>query len=320
MVAAGTATLAVLLTVMEFFIYKEFVDFLFPSKKGRNVWGTIEPAGEVKQQIILSAHHDSAHIFNFLEKDPSSYVRKVLTGTLSQWVMLLFTWYLVIAASLGWDNAIVYWVLTGILLVASLGVAPLWFFANPKGTPGAGDNMICTALAMEVGKHFAREKTAGNPLAHTRVVVASWDAEECGLRGARAYVRRHLQDLQNTKTYNLNFECMYDHRALHFLTSDLNNFVPLSTGMTQDGVRLSRDLGFEARTAPFPFLAGGTDAAEFAKAGVEATTLVGMDWETRKDNSAYHTTRDTIEAVDEEAVRRSIALSIQFVLEKDQEL
>ena len=64
-------------------------------------------------------------------------------------------------------------------------------------------------------------------------------------------------------------------------------------------------------------MAGGTDAAEFAKAGIEATTLAAMDWENREADTAYHTTRDTIDAVDREAVSRSIAIGVQYVLEKE---
>lgn len=47
--------------------------------------------------------------------------------------------------------------------------------------------MICTAIAMEVGKHFANQKKTAKGLKHTRVIVASWDAKECGLREARVY-------------------------------------------------------------------------------------------------------------------------------------
>ena len=317
LIAVSIASLSVLITVLEFFFYKEFVDFLFPVKKGKNVFGTIEPSDAVKQQIIISAHHDSAHIFNFLENDPSTYVRKIVSGTLAQLTMFLFSWLILILQIAGFQNATLHWILTGILTLAALSLYPLWFFYDKKGTPGAGDNMICTALAIEIGKYFAAQKASGNSLKHTRIIIASWDAEECGLRGARAYVKKYKSELFNTKTYNFNLECMYDHRELRFLTSDLNNFVALSTDMVQKGLAVSRQLGYDIGSVAFPFLAGGTDAAEFAKAGVEATTLAAMNWTIKEKDFAYHTTRDTVEAVDEEAVDRSIAVGIQFVLEQD---
>lgn len=317
LLAALIASLSVLITVMEFFIYKEFVDGLYPKKQGKNVFGRIEPAGEVKQQIIISAHHDSAHIFNFLEKDPSTYVRKVLAGTGTQLGLFVLTWLIVILDLTGLGTDTVFWGITIILAVAALNLYPLWFFFSKDGTPGAGDNLVCTALAMEIGKYFAKEKAEGRPLQYTRVVIGSWDAEECGLRGARAFVRKYKTELSVMKTYNFNLECMYDYGALSFLRSDLNNFVPLSLDMAKEGATIGKNLGYEVGVHPFPFLAGGTDAAEFAKAGIEATTLAAMDWENREADTAYHTTRDTIDAVDSEAVRRSIAIGVNYVLEKD---
>jgi len=315
--AAALASLSVLITVLEFFFYKEFVDWMYPRKTGKNVWGTIEPAGEAKQQIIVSAHHDSAHIFNLLEKDPTTYARKIVAGTLTQLAMLLLSWLLWGMELLHAQNALIYWSLTGILTLAALNLWPLWFFYSRQGTPGAGDNLACTALALEIGKHFARQKAAGNPLKHTRILIASWDAEECGLRGARAFVRQQREALQQVKTYNFNLECMYEHGHMSFLISDLNGFVPLSSEMAGQCSQIAAELGFEMGTSRFPFLGGGTDAAEFAKAGVEATTLIGMDWAIRDKKAAYHTSRDTVEAVDEEALRRSIAIGIAYISARD---
>ena len=317
--ATALASLALLITVLEFFIYKAFVDFLFPLKKGKNVFGQIEPSGEVKQQIIISAHHDSAHIFNFLENEPASYVRRVVGGTLSQLLLFLFSWLLLLLQLMGTPSLTLHWVLTGILTVAGLSVWRLWFFYAKEGTPGAGDNLVCTALAMEVGKYFARQKAAGKPLKHTRIMIASWDAEECGLRGARAYTQKYKKELQSLPSYNFNLECMYDHRELKFLVSDLNNFVPLSTEMATECTQAAKELGLDMGLVKFPFLAGGTDAAEFAKVGVEATTLAAMSWTIKEGDIAYHTTRDTVEAVDEEAVSQSMAVAIRYVLDKDRQ-
>lgn len=318
LLATLVANLSVLITVLEFFIYKEFVDFLYPEKQGKNVFGRIEPRGEVKQQIIISAHHDSAHIFNFLEKDPTTYVRKVLAGTATQLGFFLLSWLLLILHWTGVQSDVLHWGVTLLLTLAAVNLYPLWFFYDKNGTPGAGDNLVCTALAIEIGRYFAKERAAGRPLESTRLIIGSWDAEECGLRGARAYVNQHKAELESLKTYNFNLECMYDHRAMTFLRSDLNNFVQLSNEMAHEAAAIGKDLGFEVGVHPFPFLAGGTDAAEFAKAGVEATTLAAMDWESRVADTAYHTTRDTIDAVDSEAVLRSIKIGIEYVLKKDQ--
>lgn len=320
-VAAVLGSLASLIGVLEFFIYWEFVDFLFPKKTGRNVIGSIEPSGEVKQQVIVSAHHDSAHIFNFLDKEPENYTRKILSGMSGMFMMFILSWLLLALEFSGNLSTTFYWIGIAVLVVLSLFVYQLWNFYDAKnGTPGAGDNLVCTALAMEIAKHFSREKARGNGLKHTRVVVASWDAEECGLRGARAYTKANKSDLLANKTYNFNLECMYDHNAMTFLTSDLNSFVPLSKSMADECVEISNSLDYNIKASAFPFLAGGTDSAEFAKIGVETTCLAAMNWITKGEQPAYHTPRDTIKSVDAEAVKRSIDVGIHYVLKKESEV
>ena len=315
--AVVLSSLALLITVLEFFIYKEFVDFLFPKKYGKNVIGTLEPSGEVKQQIIVSAHHDSAHVFNFLQKNPATYARKILFATVAQLFMFLATWVLWGLALGGISSPIAYWIVTGILTLNAFFVGQMWFFYSKQGTPGAGDNMVCTAIAMEIGKYLAQQKELGKGLEHTRVLIASWDAEEAGLRGSRAYVKANRESLTKVKTYNYNLECMYNHEQMAFLTSDLNSFVSLSKDMAADCVAVAQKLGYEISTSPFPFLAGGTDAAELAKVGVEATTLAAMNWDSKEGLVAYHTLRDTIEAVDPVAVERSIAIGLRYIEQKE---
>lgn len=317
-VAFGVAIFTFFILASQLIFYWELFDFTVPRCQGKNVIGTIEPTGEVKQQIIVSAHHDSAHIFNFLQKNPLTYSTKITLGFAGQFVMMIVVILLFALGLASQLTPTIYWIAMGVVFLAALPVLRLWYFFDPKqGTPGAGDNMICTAIAMEIGKYFSIQ---ARQLQHTRIVVASWDAEECGLRGARAYVKAHKDDLHKVKTLNFNLECMYDHNELHFLTSDLNNFVKLSETMVKDGIEAGQKLGYPVQPVAFPLLGGGTDAAEFAKAGVEATTLVAMNWTKRKPDSAYHTTRDTIEAVDREAVTRSIDIGIQYVLDQEKAL
>ena len=319
LLATAASTLAIVVIVLEFFVYWEFVDFLFPRKTGQNVWGTIEPTGPVKQQVYITAHHDSAHVFNFLQNNARWYMAKVMAGLLALFAIAIVCWVLLIGRVVGYElellASISAWVFSAWLPL----VVMLWFFYSNEGTPGAGDNMICTAVSLEIGKFFATQKQHGQGLAHTRVIIGSWDAEEAGLRGARAYVKRHSEQLEQTKTYNFNLECLYDHREMTLLTSDLNGFVQLSKPMADQCCAIANELGYEVTTIEFPFLAGASDAAEFAKAGVEATCLAGMNWADKGDQPAYHTRRDTIDAVDPEAVKRSIDLGIHYVITKDQE-
>src|SRR5690554_5194283 len=73
--------LSILILFLQFIKYLPIIDFLFPKRKARNVYGVINPKGEVKRQIIISGHHDSANIFNFFIHQPKLYSLRV-TGSI----------------------------------------------------------------------------------------------------------------------------------------------------------------------------------------------------------------------------------------------
>lgn len=83
---------------------------------------------------------------------------------------------------------------------------------------------------------------------------------------------------------------------------------------------LSASLGEKVPAKPIAFLTGGTDAAELARAGAEATSLVGMPWDNQERSSVYHTPRDVLAAVSEDSIATAIALALDLARELDQEL
>lgn len=319
-IAIALASLSMIITLAEFLIYKEFLDPFYKKMEGRNVYGIIEPEDKVKQQVIVSAHHDSAHIFNFLENNAKWYPIRILSAVLMQILVFALTWAIGIILLLNKDASTLIYISQIILIIGLPAILQLWFFIDKKGTPGAGDNMICTAVTMEIGKQIKADRGTNQALKHTRVIIGSWDAEECGLRGARAYVKAHKDELTSIKTYNYNLECLYDYDSLTFLTSDLNGLAPLSTSMVDECLLVANSLGHQASSNPFPMFAGGTDAAEMAKAGIEATCLAGMPFDTYGAEPAYHTTRDTIDAVDPKAVEAAIEIGLGYIRRKDNQV
>jgi len=81
--------LSIIIMVFQFFLYFPLIDFLYKGKLGTNVIGYIEPKEDVTSQIIISGHHDSARIFNFLYKKPKLYNLRV-TGSIVFVIIMLF--------------------------------------------------------------------------------------------------------------------------------------------------------------------------------------------------------------------------------------
>ena len=273
----------ILIMTFEFFLYKHSIDFLYPRKTGKNVIASVEPEGEVKQQIIISGHHDSARIFNFYIHQPKLYALRVIGG-----IGILATVFLLSALiSLIELPQLYTTILAGLASAGALIVLQLWFFASKKATPGAGDNLVASIMALESLREIAKNKKEGKGLKHTRVIAISFDAEEEGLRGAYAYAKKHANELTALPTYLYNIDCPYFLDDLFFLTTDINGSVKLSDDLAETCRATSERLGYKAEVKPIEFLTGGTDAAELAKVGVEATTMLAMPWGNRARASYY---------------------------------
>ncbi len=320
--SAVLSSLGIVILVFGFFLYRQVLDPFFPKKEGRNVIATLEPEGKAEVQLVLSGHHDSARIFNFYVDKPELYSRRVYGGIGS--VVALWLGSIAVSAVSGWALGTplfgldILRALSALAFLAALPlVLPLWGFASDEGTPGAGDNMAASAIALEVFKEFAARRAAGSGLKRTRLVFASFDAEEAGLRGARAFARGHKAEFAATPTYGYNMDCIYSLSNLRILTSDLNDFVKLDPEAASRLADLASGEKILAPKVPLAFLTGGTDAAELQAAGARAASLVAMRWGNDDRANAYHTPADRPEAVDPGAVEALIRLGIRFAEDID---
>jgi len=308
-------TFSVIILYLQFIRYLPIIDFLFPKKLAKNVYGIVEPKFEAKRNIIISGHHDSAPIFNFFIHQPKLYNLRV-TGSIFFVVMSLVLGLLNFFIE---ENNLLFYISIIILALGLLLVVQMWFFKSKKATPGAGDNLASTMTAFEIGKYFYNLKNTDEELKHTRIIFTSFDAEEEGLRGARAFVKKHKSYLLETKTTLLNIECLYDENALFYLTSDINNTVKLDASLSNELINIGNKLNIATHKQDIALLTGGTDAGEFGKIGVSATTIMGMPWTNDNRSLAYHTPNDTIENVSSKAVENTLNVFINYIKEKDQE-
>ena len=307
----------------QFVRYWELLDPLFPKATGYNVYGSIEPEGEVKQQVILSAHHDAAYVFQLIARIPRFYSTFMQAGIL--FLILGFLVSLIWTVLMLFNIQIPTWAHPSVpiaLVICSILVLPLAFSTTDEVSPGAGDNMIAVAIINEISKlfHDAR-KTGKNPLQHTRLLIASFDAEEAGLRGARAFCQKHKEELLGTKTYALNIDTLYKIRDINFFASDLNTTVKLSRQMAQDCVDIAKALGYPSVVSGMPFGGGSTDAAEFGKIGVEATNMAALSFDISafKEGMVYHTKNDLTKYIEPDVVEATLKIARDYILKKDAE-
>jgi aminopeptidase YwaD len=301
----------------QFGIYWHLLDPLFPSANGYNISGVIEPEGEVRQQVIVSAHHDAAYVFQILARLPKLYFPLMMLGVGLLVISLLLSLGAAVMSLFG--ILLPQWVAL-VFIVLGIFVIPFLFFTTNQVVPGAGDNMMAVAIAAEIGKLFGGAKKSGNALLkHTRLIIATFDAEEAGLRGARAYVKKHKDELLKTKTYVLNMDTLYHLRSLNFFAYDLNSTVKLSREMADECVDIAQSLGYQATISGMSPGGGSTDAAAFGEAGIEATNLSAMSFEAKERDKGwvYHTPEDTSEHIEPEAVEAALKIIREYILRKD---
>ena len=304
----------------EFLLYLTPFDRFFRKHCGYNISGFIEPTGEVKQQIVVSGHHDSAYVFNFFKRHQKLYAPRIILGLIVYHLTLLLfvCWglleYLHVSTS---GFAIFVRIFWG---MGFLFVVQFYFFTSKEISPGAGDNLIAVAMCLKLAQRFGFAKKSGhNLLQHTRLIFASFDAEESGLRGSRAYCRKNRDALQSIPTYNFNLESIYDVNELSFLTKDINQYVRLSKTMVDECMEIAGQLGHHTDEGPITWGGGATDAAEFARIGVHATSLLGMKNRSIRDGLSYHTMQDTVDKIDPAAVRAGLEIVAGFIFKKDLE-
>jgi hypothetical protein len=306
-----------LINTWEFHFYREFIDFLFKTKTGYNVIGRIEPRYEAKQQIIISGHHDSANIFRYLSHAPWFYVFLIVSSTLANGLITisLMVW-------------IGYQAIFGVPLFPFAGLkyispiiillnAPFLFFLKSTATPGAGDNLAASCLLNKAAELFSNQHGKFSNLQHTRLILASFDGEEAGLRGSRAFARKYREEFRRIPTYNLNLESLFDVNQIKYLVRDMNGTVRLSRPLAEECCGLTRHLGYKARLFSLKYGYGATDAAELTKAGVQATSLLALDSDFKKGKVVYHTERDRAENLDPAVIKAALEVTTTFIIQKD---
>jgi aminopeptidase YwaD len=298
--------------VTHYFFYGRAFDGLFKKAEGLNAVGVIEPEEEAGRQVVVCGHHDSAYVFNFLSR----------VERLAGLRLLLAVVFFLCAAGMSVYGAFSY-LLAGawnagfggmtLLLAGAAFVLPLFFFFSRKVSPGAGDNLSGCALAVAMASHFGGRKAAGKPLGHTRLIFLSLDGEEAGQRGAAAWVARHRRELAETKTFVLNIDSVYALRHLAALKTDMHGMLPLSARMAEDCRGIAAQMGYSMTVKAIPFGGGGTDAIPFARAGVEAVSIVAMPTDMFGEGHFYHTDRDTPENIEPEAMQAVFEIAVQYI-------
>ena len=317
-----------------------WIELKLARTSSNNVVATINPDKE--ERLILCGHYDSSRVIGgFTQRHQRALlgIAPFLSLVLMLYIVLLFGRGVGLLVTDGFDVATLFQstsAMTGlwgiiwlfyVILFGGMGIAGTYFlltYLSEKMSYGADDNASGIAVMLEVARILK-----GIDL-NLRVDFACFAAEEKGLFGSRKWVNKHVQELDRTRTYILNLDCVGRGKTF-FINKGLGAiFKKRSDPMLFNMVCSScSDLQYPYREG----WGGASDHAEFLRKKLRCCAIMRcdevrasiahkvlrrvfgipirgevisfMDW--------IHTKRDVVEQIDEERLDETTQLVMKFI-------
>lgn len=301
--------IAILFLFCEFLMYWEFYDCLFPKKTSHNTIGVRKASGEVKQRIIFSGHVDSSHEWTYTRLGGAPLLFAVGGYGIVSMLYVLVSSILIVANAFSPE---VLEVLKYIQLACIPGAIAVMFFVNFKITvEGANDNLTGTMASVAIMKYLEDNNVR---FENTEVVAMAAGSEESGLRGSRAYVKRHIDELKEIPTVFIGLETFRDYDSMAIYARDMTGTVkmdPRVCSLVKKGGELAGvDLPYSS------VYVGASDGAAVQKLGIPAVTLASMD---PGPPRYYHTRGDVAENMDMKTVEKCLDIALQTLFVYDEQ-
>ena len=298
------AALTLLIFLFEQMFLKESVDFLFPRGKSANIFGKIKPKEETRHLVLIGSHHDSAYEFPLFNKLGRNIIKfTYLTVGVGILTILLATVRTVNQLlDLGLQQ-----VLDLLFVLPLMGCVFIIYFAlnlrSSRLILGANDNLSGVAVTLAIAKYLRKKRPK-----NTEVWVISFGCEEC-MRGSKRFVSNHAPELG--EAYLVNFDSVGVGQIT--IVNREKMFTATHSGklckMLEES---SRKAGFTVDVRAMDF--GGTDAANFSKAGVNAATIIGLNEDFWR---LWHSLEDTPEIIEVDKLQTCVMIGIQFIEDLD---
>lgn len=287
--------------ILEFLMYKQFVDPLFIGHPSHNVIATRKAAGETKKRIIFVGHSDSQYewILNY-KLGGVGMKLFLIPGVVGLIICSIASLIKFIVLDLkGVDNPSVdtFFLVVGIILCIFIipYIGFLFLQSFTKSVPGANDNLSGCLASMSVLKHLAE---ADVRFENTEVRVILTGSEEAGLRGAKAYAKAHEKELKEVETVVVACDTMRDLEYMYVYDRDLSGTLKHDKQAKELMRNAGLNCGYDFKYSSIYL--GACDAAAFTQKGIKATGFAAMD---PTPPRYYHTRLDTPELLVPEALK-----------------
>ncbi len=291
--------LSVAFAVGEFLLYKQMLDPFFPKRRSCNVVCTRKAAGETKRRIIFSGHIDSAYEWYFTHLGGGKLLTTMIALGIGSMVL-----HLVLDIVSLFD--IPQWLHITVLVIAFITLIPILFctvFVNWKlVVPGANDNLTGMFASMAVLRYMAANDIR---FENTEVVAVSMACEEAGLRGAKAFAKKHAGE-DGVETVFVATDTLRDFDYMGVYNKDMTGTVKLDAQAAAMVKKATEIAGYNLDYANVFF--GSSDAAAIQQGGMKAVALAAMDPTPAR---YYHTRRDTADNLDPKTIEAGVDILLE---------
>lgn len=292
--------------VIEFLMYREYVDFIFPKRISRNVMARRKPTGEVKRRIVFCGHTDAANEWTYSLHGGLKSLATVMGGSIGGLIgICIFDIIWLIYDIAGGMYISKFWLVMGIiqLILIPFFVAILFFINWKVVVDGANDNLTADFISMAVLKEMADNNKRYE---NTEVCCLLTGSEEAGLRGAVAYAKRHQEELKATETVVISMDTMREIEQLQIYTQGCTGTQKNSNAIGELLYEAGVNCGIEMKeTDIYP---GAVDAEGFSRYGIEAVGFCGVNHDPK---TYYHTRLDTADNISEECINLSLDICLE---------
>ena len=294
--------LAVLMFLFEFLFYGEFVDFLFPKRVSRNVFATRKPSGEVKRRIIFGGHTDASPEWTFSLHGGLPALAAVIGGSIIGMFIIFGSNIAIFVKSLMSDAVVLegFWKVLGIVNICTIPfIIAIMFFINWRViVDGANDNLSANYISMAVMKEMAQNDFR---FENTEVCCLLSGSEEAGLRGAKAFAKKHRQEMLDVETVFISLDTMREIKEFRIntigCTGTVHSDEAVGDLLHEAGMNCGVDI---PRSELYP---GAVDADGFTKYGLRACGFTGVSHDPK---TYYHTREDSWDNISPECIELSL--------------
>lgn len=294
--------------VGEFVMYKQVLDPFFKKYTSCNVVAVRKPKGEVKRRVIVSGHVDSAFEWTFTHLGGAALLKSVMIYAILGLV------YLIVVSVLGLIFPDACWVQTMSYIALAFVpafIAVLFFTNYRRPVEGANDNLTGSLTAVSCMKFMADNDIR---FENTELMVVTTGSEEAGLRGAKAFAKKHLDECKAVETLFIGFDTMRDFDDLAIYSRDLSGTVKHDQRACDLVKRATEAAGLPDIQFSSVYL-GASDAAAITQAGITATCVAAMDPSPAR---YYHTREDTADILEPKTIEAGINIALNAIFAYDE--